>query len=179
MKLNAHSQQRGATLITSLVMLVVLTLLVISAINSSRSNLRIAGNMQMHEEVVAAAQQATEQVISSNFTKAPAAVNLTLNINNASYVAAVATPVCTGSSPLTNDSPNLPPQCISSDSAQNTGIIFTSGTAAAPTSWCLAQQWDIRTQVDDNVTGASVTLHQGVSMNVDVGTKCTESVPTL
>lgn len=179
MKLNAHIQQRGATLITSLVMLVVLTLLVISAINSSRSNLRIAGNMQMHEEVVAAAQQATEQVISSNFTKAPASAVVAVNVNNAAYTANISTPVCTGSSPLTNDTPNLPPQCISSSTAQNTGIIFTSGAAATLTSWCLAQQWDVRTQVDDNVTGASVTLHQGVSMNVDVGTNCTVSLPTL
>lgn len=177
MKSYARKQQRGATLITSLVMLVVLTLLVISAINSSRSNLRIAGNMQMQEEVIAAAQQATEQMISGNFAKAPASAVVTVNVNNAAYTANVFKPVCTGSTPLKNDTPNLPKQCISSSKKDNSGIIFTSGAAAAATSWCMAQQWDVSTQVDDNVTGATATMHQGVSMHVDAGTTCIESLP--
>lgn len=181
MKIKLANKQRGATLITALVMLVVLTLLVISAINSSSSNLRIAGNMQMQEEVIAAAQQASEQVLSSNFTKNPASAVIAVDINNdgsVDYTANVDMPVCTGSAPLRNDSPNLPPQCISSSTAQNTGIMFTSGAAATLSSWCAAQQWDVRTSVSDNTTGANVTLHQGVSLNVDAGTNCNIAAPT-
>ena len=64
-------KQHGATLVTALVMLVVLTLLVLSAIRSSTTNLRIAGNMQMQGEIVEAAQQAAEQIISYNFPANP------------------------------------------------------------------------------------------------------------
>lgn len=173
-------QQIGATLITALVMLVVLTLLVISAINSSSTNLRIAGNMQMQEEVIAAAQQATEQIISSNFTAAPAPATIAVDINNdgiADYTANVATPVCTGSRPLTNNTPNLPPQCLSSSTVQNTGIQFASGVNPTGTSWCDSQQWDIRTQVTDNRTGANETTHQGVSLYVDAGITCNVTLP--
>lgn len=185
MKFTSCNTQQGATLITSLVMLVVLTLLVISAINSSRSNLRIAGNMQMQEEVIAAAQQATEQVLSSNFTAPLAlpmvAAPIAVDINNdgtSDYTVNVAMPACTGLAPLTNDTPDLPETCVSSDKIDNAGIRFTSGAAATQTSWCSAQQWDIRTTVSDGSTGATATLHQGVSMNVVTGTPCTVSVPS-
>lgn len=180
MKPTLGYKQRGATLITALVMLVVLTLLVISAIRSSSTNLRIAGNMQMQAEVIAAAQQASEQVLSSNFTKNPVAVDVLVDINNdgtTDYTAQVAPPVCTGSTALQNSTPNLPPQCISSSTAQNTGIVFTSGVVITGTSWCAAQQWDVRTQVSDSVGGANATMHQGVSLTVEAGTPCVVALP--
>lgn len=170
-----HSQH-GATLITALVMLVVLTLLVLSAIRSSTINLRIVGNMQFQEEAVAAAQQATEQLISSSyFTVAPAASSVSIDINKdgtTDYTANIAAPVCTGSTPMTNNTPNLPSECISSGQAQNTGIIFASGVPNTGVSWCYAQQWDVQTGVSDSRSGASSTMHQGVSLNVPVGTDC-------
>jgi hypothetical protein len=175
--------QRGATLITALVMLVVLTLLVISAIRSSSANLRIAGNMQMQEEAIAAAQQASEQVLSSDFTKPTAVVapSVNVDINNdgvTDYVASVAPPVCTGSAPVRNNAPNLPTQCVSSDVLREGGIMFVSAAAVnTQVSWCAAQQWDVRTAVADNLTGANAVLHQGVSMFVDAGTTCTVGVP--
>ena len=68
-------RQSGATLITALIMLIVLTLLVVSGIRSSNTNLRIAGNVQMQAEASAAAQQAIERVISSaNFDISPQTV---------------------------------------------------------------------------------------------------------
>lgn len=176
-----QTKQRGVTLITALVMLVVLTLLVISAIRSSNVNLRIAGNMQIQEEAIAAAQQATEQVLSTNFTANPASAAVaasSVTIGPATYTTTVATPVCTGSKPLDNTTANLPRECISSSTAQNTGIFFASGTSVSGTSWCLAQQWDIRASVNDNITGASTTMHQGVNLTVPAGTTCTVTAPT-
>lgn len=168
--------QRGSTLLVALVMLVVLTLLVISAIRSSSTNLRIAGNMQMQEEAIAAAQQATEQIISnSNFTTAPVASAINVDINQDGtndYTANIATPSCTGSKAVQNDDPDIPSECISSGTAQNTGLFFASGAQVAGTSWCYAQQWEVQTTVQDNRTGATATLHQGVSMNVPTGTTC-------
>lgn len=165
--------QHGATLITALVMLVVLTLLVISAIRSSTTSLRIAGNMQVQEENIAAGQQAIEQVISSNFTAAPAPATIPVVISGTTYPAQILTPVCTGSTPLLNSTPNLPSDCLSSGSVQNTGIIYTSGVANTQMSWCSAQQWVVQATVSDPRTGATATIHQGVSLNVPSTITCT------
>lgn len=179
-----RNRQAGATLITALIMLVVLTLLVISAINSTTLNLHIAGNAQMQSEAIAAAQQATEQVLSSNFTVNPSSTVIPIYITNptpasaaavsyqADYQATVAVPKCTGSRALLNNEPNLPPQCLSSGSLQNTGIRFASGVVAGGTSWCYAQQWEIQTNVTDPLTGAQAEVHQGVSLYVPAGTSC-------
>jgi Tfp pilus assembly protein PilX len=164
--------QQGATLVVALVMLVVLTLLVISAMRTSTTNLRIAGNMQMQEEASAAAQQAIEQVISNNFTTSPAASSVAVSIGGTTYTATITTPTCLGSTALQNSTPNLPEECISSGAAQNTGIVFASGAAAAGTSWCYAQQWEVQASVTDSNTGAAATVHQGVNLSVPAGTTC-------
>lgn len=172
-------KQKGVTLITALVMLVVLTLLVISAIRSSNSNLRIVGNMQLQEEAVAAAQQATEIVLSTNFTASPTAINMRVNpmnpadVNGAgSYQVTGPVPTCMGSRPVLNSDPNIPSECISSGTAQNTGIMFGSAPSATGTSWCYDQQWDVSASVSDPNTGANATVHQGVTLKVPAGTTC-------
>ena len=142
--------------------------------------MRIAGNMQMQEETAAAAVQATEQVISTNFTASPASQVIAVDINNdgtPDYTANVPVPNCTGSLAVPNA--NLNPTnsadapCISSGTAQNTGLMV-SGVAAAATgqSWCYLQQWEVQAQVTDSRTGATATSIQGVSMRVPAGTAC-------
>lgn len=169
-------KQRGSTLVVALIMLVVLTLLVVSAIRSSNTNLRIAGNMQMQEEAVAAAQQMLEQTISYNFTVNPAASAVNVDINNdgtADYAVNVAAPVCLGSTPLDNTTPNLPVECLSSGSATNTGIMSVSGVVITTgQSWCYAQQWDVSASAVSASTGATATVHQGAALNVPAGTAC-------
>lgn len=171
-KLHGKHRQNGATLITALVMLVVLTLLVLSAIRSSTTDLRIVGNMQIQQEAIAAAQQGTEVILSSNFTANPVASSVAVNINNANYTASVSVPVCKGSRALLNSDPGLPTECLSSGSAQNTGIIYASGAQTGGTSWCYSQQWEVQTNVNDPNTGAATEIHQGVSLYVPVGTTC-------
>jgi len=178
--MSIHGRQRGSTLVIGLVMLVVLTMLVLSAIRSSNANMRIVGNMQMQEETAAASQQAIEQVLSANFTVSPVSQVVAVDINNdgtTDYTANVSAPVCTGSLSLTNA--NLDPtnsadaSCISSGTAQNTGLMV-SGVVATSTSqsWCYLQQWEIQAQVNDSRTGATATSYQGVSMRVPAGTAC-------
>lgn len=168
----SKNRQHGVTLITALVMLVVLTLLVVSAMRSSNINLRIAGNMQMQEEAVAAAQQATEIILSTNFTTNPVASSVLVTIGQATYTANVLQPTCSGSKPVLNSEPNIPDECISSGAAQNTGIVFASAPAIGGTSWCYDQQWDVQANVADPSTGASANMHQGVSLKVPAGTIC-------
>lgn len=169
--------QRGVTLIVALIMLVVLTLLALSAVTDSNSNLRVAGNMQVQTEGIAAAQQAIEQTLSNNFTVAPASAVISVDVNNdqvTDYSVSVATPVCMNTTPLDNTTPNLPPQCLSSAVASNTGIVSSSGTSTAkPQSWCNAQLWEVQASASSSgSTGAAAVVHQGASLNVPVGTGC-------
>lgn len=165
--------QRGFTLVTALVLLLILTLLALSAMRSSIADMRIVGNVQTSEEAAAAAQQMIEQVISSNFTASPVAATAVVG----SYQVTVPVPACNGSTPILNSSldPTNPDDlpCFSSDSASNSGIYFVSGAAATTTvSWCYSQKWDVQARVNDKRTGVSETTHQGVALKVAAGTDC-------
>ncbi len=174
------NSQRGATLITGLVMLIVLTLLVVSGIRSSNVNLRIAGNMQAQAEAVAASQQVIEQVISSaDFTVDPAAAatanSMDVTINNMPYTVTVAPPDCKASQTLRNENLNsLDPadqKCIASgaDGAGQFRLDAASAVIVTPgPSWCSAQHWEIRARVPDTNT----TVVQGVFTRVETGTLC-------
>lgn len=179
--MNAANKKNGETLIVVLVMLVVLTLLVVSAIRAGTSNLRIVGNMQMQEEASTAAQQATEQVMSSNFTVNPASQVIAVDINHdgtPEYTVNV-NPTCTGSIAITNADLNpgstADAPCISSGAAQQTGLMV-SGVGATATltgqSWCYLQQWELQAAVNDSSTGAAATTVQGVALRVPAGTNC-------
>src|SRR3989442_15668775 len=97
-------RQSGATLVVSLIMLLVLTLLVVSAIRLGNTNLRVVGNMQVQTETAAATQQAIEQVIDVNnpvdFTTITAPQTVTITTGSVSYDVNVAKPTCGTSVPI-------------------------------------------------------------------------------
>lgn len=179
--MSALRKKRGETLVVALAMLVVLTLLVISAIRTATTNLRVVGNMQMQEEASIAARQATEQVMSSNFTVNPVSQVIAVDINHdgvSDYTATV-TPTCTGSIALTNAdlNPAIPADapCISSGAAQLTGLMVSApagATTLTGQSWCYLQQWELQAAVTDNNTGANATTVQGAAIRVPAGTAC-------
>jgi len=86
-----YQNQRGATLIVGLIMLVLITLMVLSAFTMSSSNLKSVGNMQSRDEATAAANVALEQVLSS-----PTIFNVSVTtpITVGSYEVVVAVPEC-------------------------------------------------------------------------------------
>ena len=91
--------ERGAALVVSLIMLVLITLVVITALNIGSANFRAVSNTQFRDEAVAAAEVAIQQVISSDFTLAPAAVSIDVDLDNdeaevPDYVVDVAQPQC-------------------------------------------------------------------------------------
>ena len=136
------NSQHGATLITALIMLVVMTLLAVSGIRSSSTNLRIAGNMQMQEEASAAAQQAIEEVLSnSDFTK-DQPPNKTIGL----YTVEFLQPVCLSSKPVSPTEDTLPEDCR--------GSIVT----------CSWTSWEISAIAIDNNSGARAHIYQGVSV---------------
>ncbi len=161
--MNRERRQRGATLITALVMLVVLTLLVVSAIRSSSINLRIVGNMQIQQETIHAAQQATDTYISNDFTQNPVASSVPVTINGLAYTGMIQQPVCLGTRTLAVNDP------MATDACRKGNNYDPNDTR--PTD-CAAQQWDVATIVTDSVSGAKTTVHQGVSSIVPISTSC-------
>lgn len=154
------TRQHGATLVIGLIMLVLITLMVISAFTMSSTNLKLVGNMQAKEEASAAANAAIEEVISSatvfeSLAGVPLADRVAPEpIQVGNYEVAVAVPECVYSTEITdNTSGDQNPNILN----QSAGTGGTVGTVGFRNTF-----WDIRATVNDPVTGASVEVHQGI-----------------
>ena len=83
---HSRCRQRGVTLIIGMIMLVLITVMVISAYSLSSTNFKAVGNMQFRNEAIAAANKAIEQVVGTNFTTGfitvPAQQTITYDNNN-------------------------------------------------------------------------------------------------
>lgn len=172
-------RQDGATLLITLVFLVVFLLLTIVLVGSGVVNTKITANQQHTVEARSAAQQGIEQVISQDFTAAPAPASIPVDVNGdgkTDYTAQVAAPVCQNSTPIRNtelDTSNADDvSCFVGSGNNDTGIIQANG-AGAGNSLCNATQWDVAATVNDTgATGANTTLHQGIAVRVPYGTAC-------
>ena len=148
------SRQAGSALIVSLIMLTLLTLFVLSAINSSTINLRIANNTQAQDEARAAARQAIETMISSaaNITGATGNTTSPISVNNdtsgqtGDYSVTVFKPVCKRASKQN------PPKTIQCANGAAYGV------------YCYDTLWEITATATRASTGASQTVTQGVSI---------------
>ena len=142
----ANSAQRGTALVVSLVMLVLVTLLVLTALNLGTANFRAVSNTQFRDEAVAAANVAIQSRISSTFIDPPATTTDAVDINDdgtTDYVVLV-TPTCIAASVAETADPSsasLPP------------------TMSLASTWNTV--WDIAAVVTDDTTGASVVVHAG------------------
>ena len=143
---SAVQPQHGISLLLSLVMLVVINLLVVSAVRMSNSNLKTIGNMQFKNEAVAAAQQAIEQQVMGNVSNFYTPVDQPILING--YTGTLSAPVCLKMVPVPGYSVDF--------------------AASAPKDI----YWDIKAVVTDTRTGASATLHQGAKVRMDSTTTC-------
>ena len=129
--------QRGATLLVSLIMLVILTLFVVSAIGMSSMNLKIVGNAQSQRTLENNAQQAIEQVLSSGaaFTFTPTSQTVTVNGTDVAVYA---------------------PTCAKSVVAP--GYDLTQGPVPED------NHWEVVANVEDDVTGGEVTVKQSIKI---------------
>ena len=177
-------QQRGATMVVALIMLVLLTLFAISAMNASNTGLKIASNTQTRADAIAAVQQEINKAMSVDFTLNPPSVagNKAIDINNdgtTDYNVVVATPVCIGSIPIpsnilvvTNPSDAA---CVGSGTATSSGVIVAGkggGGSGTGNSLCSNSQWDLNANATDPISGANVSIHQGIAVRVAIGTTC-------
>ena len=131
-------RQQGAVLLLSLIILMLVTMFVLSSINTSSADLRIVGNMQSKLGIEQNAQQAIEQVLSNiaNF-QAPAAQNITVNGQTVSVSA---------------------PTCL--------GYVQASGYSAVSNITVYDTSWQLVAAATDAVNGATASLTQGVRIRM-------------
>jgi hypothetical protein len=180
--MNARHAQSGASLIVSLIMLVILTLLVVSAMRSSNSNLRVAGNMQSVAEATSAAQRVIESTIDTttsnvDYTTITAATTSTVSEGGADYTVVVAKPVCENSIPLLSDDATLSKNndddklCFG-NTDDGDPILDSTGKPVVKQTKCNLQNWKIQATATSSVFGTSVTLDQGVAERKYTPTAC-------
>ncbi len=131
-------KQRGMTLVIALVMLVVITILGISAIRMSSSSLQIVGNMQWRKAAENLAMTAIEQTMNSSapFYSPTAVVAFTAP---AGYTVTIGNRTCLRSTPATG---------------------YSALSAVAPEE----NYWEFSVAVNDTITGASTSMTQGVKV---------------
>ncbi|SCZ51618.1 PilX N-terminal domain-containing pilus assembly protein [Thiohalomonas denitrificans] len=131
-------RETGAVLIVSLLMLVVLTLLGVSAVNTGVVNLRVVGNMQAQTRAELATEHAVREFLSdiSNFTT-PTSETIT-----ASDVAVVVSqPVCRRTTPASG---------------------YSASWALVPED----NEWEFRATVTDGPGNANSEILQGVKVRM-------------
>lgn len=172
-------KQKGATLLVGLVMLVVLTLLVVFAIRSGNTNLKIAGNVQSQVEASAATQQVIEQVIEQiKVTEDPsliAAQTVDVVIGNVTYnVVVTDISKCVVEVPILNSAlnPANANDVACFESPDGDGAFNPNGTLTSKPSACKSQQWEIEAGVTDSTTGTKVSQVQGISIRVPAVVQC-------
>jgi type II secretory pathway pseudopilin PulG len=178
----SRASQRGFTLVMTLIFLIIFMLFAISMVSSSMINTKVAANQQYRLEAGTVAQQGIEQVMSQPFIRVPitTATPVAVDVNGdgtADFTAQVAPPVCLDSKVIPNAV--LPAGDVCKVPNNPNGNLTLPGPAssvspppAAP-SMCSATQWDIQSAVTDpNKTAVAVTVHQGASVQVPIGTPC-------
>lgn len=171
--------QSGMTLVISLIMLIVLTLLVVSAIRFGNINLKIATNTQAEAEAAAAAQVALEQMLkqidaADDIASVSAMTNANISTGGTTYKVNVTKPSCNLTSYV--QSTELDPSnsvdrlCFGGGGSE---VIFDKdGKPVAQPTECKSQIWETQASVSDSGSGANVTMVQGISVRVSVEQSC-------
>ena len=179
--------ERGATLIVALIMLVALAMLSLWSFNAGTMNLRVVGNSQARQEVVAAAQAATELTLSTPlFTQDPLAVAagpvpIDIDGDTVADYAARLTPAPTCYRVRVLKVNELDPSsagdraCLGSSMAQNPGIEIAGAAPSIGDSLCADSEWNLRTVVTDQSSRATAAVNQGIavrSLTTDTASAC-------
>ena len=141
------ARERGATLVITLVMLVLLTMFAVSAITLSASTSKVVGNMQAKKTVDAIAQRVVDQVISEGLFGDRRAIPVTPSWTPAGMTIQVTERHCKAFTPQLLD-PQL-------------------GTST----------WEFDVCIRDSFTGAKSYIRQGIAVKtLAAGTPCPTSV---
>ncbi|MBI4983926.1 MAG: pilus assembly protein [Rhodocyclales bacterium] len=173
--MRSRRAQRGATLVIGLVMLVLLTLLGMSAFNTGTSYFRVIGNMQYQAEAASAAQAALDQVLSrgsyfTDPTTAPTSIGVDINGDgNADYTVALTQPCLLSSVSVLNaelsDAVADDRKCKGTAGGKNTGVMGQNPGGGA--SECARVTWRVTATVADSFTRASAQITEGTTVRMD------------
>jgi len=176
-------RQRGAALIVSLIMLILISLLAVASFRLGKSDLQIVGNMQQRKQALSAAQQTIEQVISSTqFTATPAnavfnpcvtpnKACVDVNGDGVADVNVGMVVLCLAIQPILNSA-------LDFSNPNDTGCLIGNGQstgvtgAASGNSLCSNSVWDVQATAIDNVSSAQYVVDQGVAVRVPAVTLC-------
>ena len=156
-----RSRQRGIVLILSLIMLMVMTLIAISAIKLSTVNLRTVANAQSRTEAMSTAQRTIDLVLSSNFTDniAGTATTVTVSEGGKNYTVVIARPCLVRTVPVQNVSLDITKaddkKCLD--------------TLSNPYSACADTIWQLQATSSSGWFGANVSITQGTGIRMDNG----------
>ena len=180
MNLMRH-QQRGATLLISLIMLVMMTLLAVTSFNLGKGSLQSVGNMQQRNEALAAAQETMEQIISSaSFATSNTIITAansscpnggivntkcidTNGDGNADVTVTVATPTCVKAAVIPNDQ------------LDEANVDCSNSTSPLQYSFCSNTLWEVSVTAVDATTQAQYSITQGIAMPArteEIAQKC-------
>lgn len=171
-------RQGGATLIVTLIFLMVMSLMTVTMFKMTTTNVKITGNAQVRSEALAAAQVALASTVSNTqFATAPALIAATpfpvdIDGDGKSDYNVTRNPQPKCNKVKTIKANELDPNVAADVACTNTNIIKNSGidseVAGAETgdSLCANSEWNIRASVVDPASEAEVAIHQGVSLRV-------------
>lgn len=145
--------QQGATLVVGLIMLVLITLMVTTALTMSTANLKAVGNMQFRNEAIAAANVAIEQSFGVSPFPTPYNTSIDINQDSASDYSVSLTRTCLRSTNL------------SSTPSSGSGSSVSLGFSAAVSEYLVF--WDYDASVTDSTTGSSARVHQGIRQRLN------------
>lgn len=151
LNMKPRNRQSGVVLIITMVLLIMITLLAMTAIRSSTTELQIAGNAQLRKELAHAAQEGVEVRINSmtdfnNVIAGVAVGTATYTLQGNRYQVKVSEPVCVKSVPEGGTS------------------LVNAGVSASETTY-----WRVQSTVEDATNGAVLTSSQGVKMRMPLG----------
>lgn len=185
--MSMRSQQQGATLLVSLIILVLMTLLGVSSFLLGKSNMQTVGNMQQRNEAMAAAQETIEETVSkTQFFETPAnavpngcaANKKCVDVNGdgkPDVTVTLATPKCTQAKVVQNSALNFENEEDRGCSVSPVQNLFGTPTATTGNSLCADSVWELSAEAVDDVTEAEVTVTQGAAVRVstdNIATSC-------
>lgn len=163
---------RGVVLIVSLIMLLVLTLIAVTAVNLSQSNLKVVQNTESREHALQAAKAAIEEAISSDDFADETAIVFLSNCGAANQKCYDTDGDGDGDGDEVDVVVTLERrECINAIRVRNADLdLFGSQDDAAcflppgEFSMCANSVWELEVAAVDAATGTEVNVRQGVSI---------------
>lgn len=168
-------KQRGLSLITSLIMLVLITLMILMTYKLTTTNAKIVMNDQIKTELYSANAAALDTTVSDSLFLNGTPSTVTLKLYEAGQgvtsaqkdIPVTITPACVKARVIPNkDAFPISPDCLWD--ADTGGVYLEGQTSGGNLSLCAKMLWDLRATSTDPYTGAAnAETHEGVEITTD------------